>query len=644
MANLNQELQDHFKSLKDDPTTSINERLIETCCQVLPQQLSQPDSVALVKGLSALVPTVQNDPTLLNKLLIALLEPYSFSDILSLSENVDFVSGLNVQAVPYNRLLLSILRKATLRSSDASTVASRPEILSSLVTLWLSTPEPGIAQEAGEVFSGLLEVDHQNVQDSTSSPPGLVWKRVFQDKDVYSLFYSICVADPRQSTHDISRNQRTLAQSRLLEVLPNICALDWQTVSRSHFKDVEEKYVGPSPQAGTTPTGLLGFATQHMVDTKDDVLMHKCLVEFFADLIATVNDTGMGTQKGSSLSLDYLLESGIHDRITDLYVDPNERKHGMLEVQFLYSSAAKYVAIYASIYQSHFMGSKIRGGVLRRLENAIDQSPSRWAHQESPRHDLHVLSSLPRVALLPDLSSAGRSIGSIIRLLPSKQTNPDALNTLATIFQGPNKVESLTYPEESPMTSSIDERGLAEAQAARALYFLYVTRYNTYLFADLVAHADSVALTDVALAAINVISSIITSTWAPLSEKALQGMITESEFIRQLPEPTPATPTSGVQAILAPPSLEHTLPWLLKPARSFANLVGGRGDTESVANKVAVAKHETLRAMYNRLKVVADNDSDQGYQDILETLRKSIARGPWSQGGDVGGRVATMEL
>ncbi|KAF4547109.1 Hypothetical protein D9617_59g026480 [Elsinoe fawcettii] len=640
MAQFRQDLQDHIHSLQTDPSTPINERLIETCCQALPLQLSQADSVTFIKDLSAVVPTIQNDPTSLNKLLIALLEPYSFSDILGLSENVDFVSGLHVQAVPYNRLLLAILQKATRRPSEAATVAGRPEIVSSLVTLWLSTPDPGIAQEAGEVFYGLLKVDHQASQDGAGSP-GLFWKRVFQDKDVYSLFFSLCVADPSKSDHELTRNQRTLAQSRLLEVLPNLAALDWQTMTNSHSKEIEGKYFTGTkiPQSS-----LFTFATLQMVDTEDDVLMYKCLFEFFADLIRTVNEEGRSSQKGASLALEFLIENGIHDKVLNLYVDPDERKQGMLEVQFLYSSAARYVATYVSTYPSHFLGSDVRPKVIRRLEQAIDLSPSRWAHQESPRHDLHVLASLPRIALLPGLDSASQAVGSIIRLLPSKQTNPDALNTLATIFQGPSKVDSLTFPEESPMTSSIDERGLAEAQAARALYFLYVSRYNPQLFADLVAHADSIALKDTALAAINVVSAIILSTWAPLSEAALPGMIKESEFIRQLPDPTPATPSSGVQAILAPPSLEHTLPWLLKPARSFANLVGGRGDTESVAYKVAVAKHDTLRGMYNRLKSVTENETDQGYQDILETLRRSIARGPFSQEGEVGGRIATMEL
>ncbi|KAF2226473.1 hypothetical protein BDZ85DRAFT_50422 [Elsinoe ampelina] len=640
MAQAYEELQAHLSTLRNEASTPVNERLVETCCQVLPLYLQQPESVSLVKELSAVVPTIQADPTLLNKLLIALLKPYSFSDILTLSENVDFVSGLNVQAVPYNRLLLAILRKATLNPSDAATVAGRPEIISSLITLWLSSPEPGIAQEAGEVLHGLLKIDHQSSRDTTGSPPGLVWKRVFQDKDVYSLLFSLCVADTSKSSHELSRKQRTLAQARLLEVLPNIAALDWDTVTRSHNKDVEQRYFSTADSSAS----LLSFAVLNMVDTKDDVIMYRCLFEFFVDLIQTVNQAGFDSTQDTSLSLDYLIQHGIHNKVVSLYIDPDERRHGILEVPFLYPSAAKYVATYASVYQKHFLGSPARSKVVRRLEQAIDLSPSRWAHQESPRHDLHVLASLPRVALLPGADSASQAVGSVIRLLPSKQTNPDALNTLATIFQGPNKVESLTYPDESPMTSSIDERGVVEAQAARVLYFLYVTRYNPRLFADLVAHADSVSLTDTALAAINVVSSIITSTWAPLSEATLPGMIKESDFVRQLPNPTPATPASGVQSILAPPSLEHTLPWILKPARSFANLVGGRGDVESVAYKVAVAKHETLKAMYSRLKSATEDEPEQAYKDILETLRRSIARGPFSQEGEVGGRIATMEL
>lgn len=639
MGDIAEELRAHLETVQNAPGTALDAHLIDTCCTVLPLQLSRNDTVALAQQLSTLVTTVQTDPSPLIRLLTLLLGQFSFSEILGLAPDIDYVRGLDVRNLPYNPLILAILRKAARSPSDAASIAARTDAVSALITLWLSTPEPGIGQEAGEVLYDLLAADTQPETAASVGPGrGLFWKRVFQDRDVCTLFYSLTTSRTHLSAHELSRNQRTLAQARLLAMIPRLCVLNWSALTRSHPEGVE------APFTANPGRGLLGFAVTDMVDTKDDVLMHKCLIEFYSELIATVARSGPDTQRQSSLSLDFLIDAGVHARLTDFYSDPSEARHGALEVHFLYSSMAKYVATYASHYPDRFMDDERRGPIMARLEQALSISSLRWVHQEPPKYDLHLLASLPRVALLPRRDSTGRTRPSVISLLPTKQTVPDALNTLAAVFKGPSTVDSLTYPEESPMMSSIDERGLSEAQAARSLYFLYVTRYNPRLFEDLVSHADSVALTDLALASINVLSSIVNSTWAPLSDRSLRGMLTEAELLALLPNPPPAMPFSGPQALLAPPSLEHTLPYLLKPARSFANLVGGRGDSENAAYKVALAKYDVLKALHERLQAAVADEPEEGYEEILATLKRSVARGPWSHQGDVGGHVATMEL
>ncbi|GAM84145.1 hypothetical protein ANO11243_021380 [Dothideomycetidae sp. 11243] len=639
MGDIEDELRAHLAALRDGSAIQINVRLIDTCCQVLRPHLTQQSSVELIKDISTLAPGLPLDPTPLNRFLMVLLEPYSFSDILGFSDDIDFVAGLRPEAVPYNRLLLSILAKATRRSSDAATVAGRAEVISALLTLWLTASQAGVAQEAGHVLYKLLKIDLGPEGSDTFTRQGLVWKRIFQDKDVYSLIYSICSHDPKKSHHELSRSQRTLAQSRLLEMLPKLSALDWTAMTRSHIEQVESTYA-------SKPTfGLLGFAALDMVNTEDDVLMHKCLIEFFSDLIETVTIGTADTSRDSSVSLDLLTAIGVHEQLMDFYVDPNESRHGVLEVQFLYSSVAKYVATYAAKYADHFVASKYNAQVLSRLKKALHLPPSRWAHQESPKHDLHVLSSLPRPCLLPSVGTQSRTNSdSVISLLPTKQTNSDVLNTLATIFKGPSAIESLTFPDESPMMSSIDEKGLAEAQAARSLYYLYITRYNTAVFSDLVGHADSIVLTDTALAAINVIQAIINSIWAPLPDRPTKRSISEADLLSQLPTPPPATPGSGPLAIIAPPSLEHVLPYLIKPARAFTNIVGGRGDVDSVAYKIGMAKFDALKSLHDRLKVVAEAEPEPGYEQIIATLKKCVDRGPWTHAGEVGGRVATLDL
>ncbi|GAB7339527.1 hypothetical protein MBLNU457_6141t1 [Dothideomycetes sp. NU457] len=641
MANLLPQLEQHLDALQSDPTTPIDERLFESCGLVLGRQISQQDSIALITRLANQVPQLQQDPSPAINLLTVLLEPYSFSQISSLGTNVDYVNGLDVRALAYNRLLLALLRKASLSATDTATVAGQPEIAASLVRLWLCTPDAGIAEDAGNVMLQLLTVDQEQPVESaaasgTAHGQGLFWKRLFHDHDVYSTFFAACSFKSRDAAFDLTKSQRTLAQARLLEWLPKVGALEWTAVSKSHNSDIEKQHMN------TTDPSLLTFAAKHMVDYKDDVLMHKCLIEFYSDLITTVKQKET-TTPALSVSLDFLLKQGLHDRAGSFYLDPTNPKHDPLDLHFLYGSSANYVASYGSNYASHFLSSSTREQTVKRLCQSLDLSPGKWAHQESPKHDLHVLASIPRVALLPRGPGNRGWSSSPLSLLPSQGTNPDALNTLAAVFHGPRRNETITYPQQSPMKDHTDPAGESEAQAARALYYLYLN-YNPRLFSDLVAHAETVALKDHALAAINVICAVITAKWAALPASAEGNTPSEADLQSWLPTPPTATPAHGVQAILAPPSLEYTLPYLIKPAQSFANLVGGRGDVESAAYKIASAKFDALRALHDNLEDIARSEPGQGYEDILNTLQKRITQGPMSREGEVGGQIATMEL
>jgi len=227
-------------------------------------------------------------------------------------------------------------------------------------------------------------------------------------------------------------------------------------------------------------------------------------------------------------------------------------------------------------------------------------------------------------------------------MLPSKSTNPDVLDTLALVFHGPQ--QEITFPSSSSQ-SATDSETTSEAQSARALYYLYLN-YNPRLFEDLVKHAETVALEQHALAAINVITSVATANWSPLPDTSTESLptVTESDLISWLPNPPTATPASGALAILAPPSLEHSLPFLLRPPQTFTNIVGGFGDTENSAYKIAVAKFDALKALHARLEDKVAEEPGQGYEEIVETLRKRINEGSWGRQGQVGTSIATMEL
>ncbi|KAI5210948.1 hypothetical protein AUEXF2481DRAFT_39072 [Aureobasidium subglaciale EXF-2481] len=634
-------LQAHLGQLEADPiNTEIDERLFESCSLALAPGLSKKDSMTLVPQLSRILPVLQKDPTQPIQFLVLLLEPLNFADVLGLNAAVDFVGGLNVVAVPYNRLMLALLSKAAGNATDAATIAAQPEVVTALVNLWLCTHDAGIAKQAGDVLLALLKIDHAvppgagEEQSLPGHSQGLMWKRVFGDQDVYALIFSVCSLKHTEGI-ELSGSQRSLAQARLLEWLPEVGALNWNAITHAHHPEVEKRYTDGKGE------GLLYFSTVCMIDTAGDVLMHCCLVEFYATFLGSVTTSASAGSSHSSAALDFLIQHKLHEKAMSFYLDPTNPRHDPLDVQFLYAPSANYLATYVSSYPSHFLASTLKQTLTRRLLSSLDLTPSRWAHAESPKHDLHILASMPRSSLLPPNNNW---MWSPLSLLPSKSTNADVLATLATIFHGPSKQEIINYPASSPlMDTTHDAVWKSEAQAAYALYYLYLN-HNPTLFADLAHHASIIALRENALASISLIRSIATANWLPLTDNSTP---TASDFHASLPPTALAEQQKGFLAILSPPSLEYTLPYLLSPAQTFSNLVGGVGDTENSAYRVAMSKFECLKEEYNRLKVFYEEGGEEGkeWADVVVTLRKKVDEGPFgSRQGEVGGRIATMEL
>ncbi|KAG9685352.1 hypothetical protein KCU95_g12381, partial [Aureobasidium melanogenum] len=634
-------LQAHLGQLEEDPVnTDIDERLFESCSLTLAPGISKKDSTTLISQLSRILPVLQKDPTQPIQFLVLLLEPLTYPDVLGLNAAVDFVGGLHVAATPYNRLMLALLNKAAGNATDAATIAAQPEVVTALVNLWLCTGDAGIAKQASDVLLALLKVDHAvppGAGDEQSLPghsQGLMWKRVFGDQDVYALIFSVCSLKHTEGVV-LSGSQRTLAQARLLEWLPEVGAINWNAITHAHHPEVEQRFTDGRGE------GMLYFAAACMVDTAGDVLMHRCLVEFYATLLQTITPTESAASPHSSAALDFLVQHKLHEKAMAFYLDPSNPRHDPLDVQFLYAPSANYVAAYASSYPSHFLASSLKSTLNKRLQSSLDLSPSRWAHAESPKHDLHILASMPRSSLLPINNNWS---SSPLSLLPSKSTNADVLATLATIFHGPSKQEIINYPPSSPlMNTTHDATWKSEARAAYALYYLYLN-HNPLLFSDLVHHASIIALREVALAAISLIRSIATANWLPLTPSSVP---TTTELRAALPSTSLAEQPKGFLAILSPPSLEYCLPYLLSPSQTFSNLVGGVGDSENSAYRVAMSKFECLKEVYNRLKVFCEEGGEEGreWEDVVKTLRKKVDEGPFgTRGGEVGGRIATMEL
>lgn len=151
------------------------------------------------------------------------------------------------------------------------------------------------------------------------------------------------------------------------------------------------------------------------------------------------------------------------------------------------------------------------------------------------------------------------------------------------------------------------------------------------MFSDIVTHAETIAMKENALAALTLLRAIITSSWSTVVPDIIPA---NDPIVSRLQN----FPRTGLDLILDPTLSGRVLPSLLKPATTFSNLVGGRGDAENAAYQVAMAKFDVLKALGRRLEKVGER------QDVLAMVRGRINEGPWGTGGSAGSRIGTLDL
>ena len=284
------ELSAHLQEVDAEPTTPLDTDLLEKCELFT----STPDyrgglwkeTKPLFLQVAAMLPKLQQDPSPLTHFITKLAEPYRFEDI----KDIDFEIGLDLQATPFHSLILTLLEKATVSSIDAQALANRPAVILSTVRLWLCTQDAGIATQAENLLTALLKMSkNEPVSTETEAPlhtygTGPMWRRLFGDRDILSLYYQYTSLQQLSSPPLplLNKRDKTIAQARLLSWLPRVGLMDWNTVVSSHGLDVERE---ASLREGQ---GLLHYAALKMVDTEDDMLMHMTLINFFSVLITSV--------------------------------------------------------------------------------------------------------------------------------------------------------------------------------------------------------------------------------------------------------------------------------------------------------------------------------------------------------------------
>ncbi|MCJ1401992.1 hypothetical protein MMC11_005211 [Xylographa trunciseda] len=633
------DLASHITAVTEDPSLPLDAKLIGAFDRIYTDALSDNDRQSLLNRLSGLILTLQQDPQPATELILNLIRPesYTFTQALSIRPNVDLVAGLSSPSSDINLVILCLLNKACSSSGDAGIIAASPETVAALVRLWLSTPVTQVATKGFDVLVGLLRIDANTSPDGDTNMigytskvygQGLMWRRVFHDKDVYELFFSICSLTTAGQAGQPSKREKTISQARLLDFI--LAFSNFEQISASQLPNIEKKYC-------LSEGGLLDFVAVHMIDWKDDLLMHASLIDFFTNLLRGNSDPTMRALGEQSLdsaeALDFLISRNLHSRTMSYFLEPE--KHDSMEGTYLYPPSAQYISTYASCCSSHFLGiGRLDADrIVERLSMVISQLPTaKWARGDAPRSDLHIISSLPRVVLLH--ASSHNPLYSI----PVSPPNADALNTLAAIFRGPSK--------ES--TSDIPAHIKHEAAAARVLYFLYAKNSPNF-WQRVVDAAETIAIKENALAAINLIDAVFGSYWEPLPERLGENvngsfsLPTAAELDRQVPHRGAPLAACGTLAILTGPGRTAVIPYLLKPAQTY-----GRGDTQSAAYAVAVAKHETVFRLTRTFKEQSNMPEIQLYltpwQTVIAEIEHCANRGVWGGSTAVGARVGTLDL
>lgn len=268
----------------------------------LPLETNTPPlTLRLLPILIQILSTYQKDPEILVGLSLKLLKPVSFTQALTLASEDALVQALRSPSPSTNILAIAVIEKAARSPGDTAILSIMRDVVESFLRTWLSTPHVEVGERAAKALGDLLSIDCDRrsaaeldaklhgLQITPRTPPGqgLLWRRIFQDREIYESLFELCSFETVGTGEgELDERQKSLAQARLLRVLPRMAALDFPTISRTKFPDIERQY-----QVDEGEQGLLWFAATDMVNKEEDMLMHITVIDFFAELLEVLSVT-----------------------------------------------------------------------------------------------------------------------------------------------------------------------------------------------------------------------------------------------------------------------------------------------------------------------------------------------------------------
>lgn len=277
-----------------------------------------------------------DDPTAIVNLTIKLLGPVPFEDVFSLAQSDELIVALDSPAPAANLLGMAILHKAIAAPRFITFFCTHPDLVAAFIRRWLVAPQVEVGQKGGKVLGDLLDIDsaqppppppnrpadasHTDLSIRRTPGDGALWNLLFRNQQMYTLLLDLVSGRHPDTLAD--PHQLSLAQGRLLRLLPRLAAIDFPAVSHSDFPAPTPTYLlngrangtmdvdvdgdgaahhAPSPLRPPRPgEGLLQYAALRLVQ-RSDLLMHLSLVDFFEALVALMRVTEASDAKLATL-------------------------------------------------------------------------------------------------------------------------------------------------------------------------------------------------------------------------------------------------------------------------------------------------------------------------------------------------------
>ena len=635
------EVHQHLDVVATDPSTQLDTHLLERCQAVLSPEIPHHLLVRLQGQAIAAFRSLQECPPVLSQLATKAASFITFADVQTFLQLDDLVGGLLAPLNSVSFLALIYLSKAADSPGDAATVGSTPGLVEALIELWLTTSETYISQKALGVLRSLLATDLPHRTTYIDKPSegrvgnatgqGLVWRRLFHDKNVYELLFALCSRRPRQGRVP-SRLGVSNAQGRLFDFLPKAAVLNWDAVATSQLPEIENAYNCHS---------LLDFAANHMIDN-EDFLLKVTRFDFFRALVGLRSVPMEGCSElsrvpsDSSPALEFLTNSGIHREILTYYIQP--QVVDQLSLSLMSNVHHRYIATYLRAYPKQFLrDTDTVRSVIDTLRTNLNIRPTAWAHGTPPYADLLILQNLPGSALVETEERGANPL----HLVPTSPANAAALHALASVFHG----QGLKEDEDMYEQDNEDRNGTQAAQqaesdmsaSARTVFLLYLSKHPEF-WSNVGAATNVLAMEEAAVMGVKLIRAIATARWSTMASQTTS--IGQSSAVSEIKDEYSSVKT-GLGALLTL-GMQAFQSLLLAP-QPIAGAAGS--DSSSAAWKIAREKWDTIDEVRRLMNNGAGKDEMPlgHWEAIREALAARITLGPWGRAAEVGSRVQTLE-